>query len=146
MERQEDLEALQQELERAAAETAHDHHRILLVDDNVDFVDSLKILLEALGHEVEVAYDAEEALAVARRSAPDVAFLDIGLPVINGYELARRLRSLSSKTVLIAMSGWGADQDRRRAREVGFALHLVKPVELETIRSALGALAQAACS
>jgi signal transduction histidine kinase/ActR/RegA family two-component response regulator len=121
-------------------------HRILLVDDNVDFVESHQILLEALGHEVEIAHDAAGAMAVARRGVPDIAFLDIGLPIVNGYELANRLRALSSEIVLVAMSGWGADQDRRRAHEVGFALHLVKPVELETIRSALGALTPAVSS
>lgn len=118
-------------------------HRILLVDDNVDFATSLQLLLEGLGHEVRVAHDASEALAAAREFAPEFAFLDIGLPRISGYELAEQLRALSSAMVLVALSGWGQEQDRRRAEAAGFAMHLVKPVELARVRAALGALAPA---
>ncbi len=116
--------------------------RILLVDDNVDFATSLAFLLQEMGHEVCVAHDANEALERAGEFQPDFAFLDIGLPVIDGYDLARRLRALLRSDVpLVAISGWGQEEDRRRARDAGFAWYLVKPVGLESIRSALNSLA-----
>ncbi len=116
--------------------------RILLVDDNVDFATSLSFLLQEMGHEVCVAHDATDALEKAGEFRPDFAFLDIGLPVVDGYELARRLRALLRSDIpLVAISGWGQEEDRRRAREAGFAWYLVKPVGLESIRSALNSLA-----
>lgn len=116
--------------------------RILLVDDNVDFATSLSFLLKEMGHEVCVAHNADEALDKAGEFQPDFAFLDIGLPVVDGYELARRLRALLPSGIpLVAISGWGQEEDRRRAREAGFAWYLVKPVGLESIRSALNSLA-----
>ncbi len=120
-------------------------HRILLVDDNVDFADSLAMLLETLGHRVSVAHDAERALEIANEVVPEFAFLDLGLPRISGYELARELRARPrlARTVLIALSGWGQAHDRERSSEAGFALHLVKPVELEGLQVALETLAQA---
>ncbi|HLF09925.1 MAG TPA: ATP-binding protein [Gammaproteobacteria bacterium] len=118
-------------------------HRILLVDDNVDFAASLALLLQGMGHEIRVAHDATAALATAAEFRPEFAFLDIGLPVVNGYELARRLRSLSAsaETVLIAVSGWGQEQDRSKAEHAGFRLHLVKPVEFTRIQAVLESLA-----
>jgi signal transduction histidine kinase/CheY-like chemotaxis protein len=119
-----------------------ERHRILLVDDNVDFAESLELLLSGMGHEVRVAHEAEGALVTAAQFRPDFAFLDIGLPLVNGYELARRMRAQpeSAATILIAVSGWGQEQDRRQAEEAGFALHLVKPVELKSIETALESL------
>jgi CheY-like chemotaxis protein len=121
-----------------------ERHRILLVDDNVDFAESLELLLSGMGHEVRVAHEAEGALVTAAQFRPDFAFLDIGLPLVNGYELARRMRAQpeSAATILIAVSGWGQEQDRRQAEEAGFALHLVKPVELRSIETALESLMQ----
>jgi signal transduction histidine kinase/CheY-like chemotaxis protein len=118
--------------------------RILLVDDNADFATSLALLLETLGHDVSVAHDASEALAIAHERAPDFAFLDLGLPRVSGYELARKLRAnpATDRTVLIALSGWGQQQDRERSKEAGFALHLVKPIELQGIEAALRTLAE----
>ncbi|MGH8165687.1 MAG: ATP-binding protein, partial [Woeseiaceae bacterium] len=114
------------------------HYRILLVDDNVDFATSLCVLLENLGHDVRVTHDAPEALAAASGFEPDFAFLDIGLPTMDGYELARRLlKRLKNGLRLVAISGWGQQEDRRRAREAGFAWYLVKPVDLNSIRSIL---------
>lgn len=114
--------------------------RILLVDDNEDFANSLSVLLKKLGHQVRVAHDAPEALAVAAEFRPDFGFLDIGLPTMNGYELARQLRQQPGNApVLIAISGWGQKEDRRRAKEAGFARYLVKPVELASIRLVLEA-------
>ncbi len=115
--------------------------RILLVDDNVDFATSLSFLLREMGHEVCIAHDAGEALERAGEFKPDCAFLDIGLPVVDGYELARRLRALLRSDIpLVAISGWGQEEDRRRARQAGFAWYLVKPVGLASIRSALDSL------
>ncbi len=118
--------------------------RILLVDDNVDFATSLALLLQTLGHEVCVAHDAGEALAIAAKFAPEFAFLDLGLPRVSGYELARALRAdpATERIVLIALSGWGQQQDRERSREAGFALHLVKPIELQGVEAALRTLAE----
>ncbi len=111
---------------------------ILLADDNVDFANSLAPLLVARGHEVRVARDGAEALRAAADFNPDFAFLDIGMPKVHGYEVARRLRSDpgTSECVLVAVTGWGQEDDRNRAREAGFDRHLVKPVgpgEIETI-------------
>ncbi len=125
-----------------AAPPAPASHRILLVDDNVDFAASLALLLQGMGHDVRVAHDATAALTAAAQFRPEFAFVDIGLPVVNGYELARQLRAepACATTVLIAISGWGQEQDRRQAEEAGFALHLVKPVEFARIRSVLETL------
>jgi CheY-like chemotaxis protein len=114
-------------------------HRILLADDNVDFAVSLCLLLEMLGHQVQVTHDGEEALKAFAAFKPDFAFLDIGLPKINGYDLVRRMRGLSAAghCVFVAITGWGQEEDRRRAREAGFDHHLVKPVEPEQIRTIL---------
>jgi CheY-like chemotaxis protein len=117
-------------------------HRIMLVDDNVDFATSMAMLLQGLGHEVLMAHDALEALSIAREHTPEFAFLDLGMPRVSGYELARRLRSEpeTAGIVLIALSGWGQARDRERSREAGFALHLVKPVEVQNIEAVLKTL------
>jgi CheY-like chemotaxis protein len=87
-----------------------------------------------MGHQVRLAHGGEEALSAAREFVPDVAFLDIGLPRINGYDLAPRLRAQSPGPVLlIAVTGWGQDADKRRAREAGFDHHMTKPVDLEQV-------------
>lgn len=126
-----------------AVETPAGSRRILLVDDNVDFATSLAVLLETLGHDVRVAHDVAGAVDAAAQLKPEVAFLDIGLPEISGYEVATRLRALPAcaETTMIALSGWGQVEDRRRSEEAGFADHLVKPVDLKTIEKALAALA-----
>jgi signal transduction histidine kinase/ActR/RegA family two-component response regulator len=108
--------------------------RVLLVDDNVDFVESLALLLERMGHQVRMAHDGETALGVAREFAPQVAFLDIGLPRINGYDLARRMRAETvGPLVLVAVTGWGQDADKQRARDAGFDHHMTKPVDLNQV-------------
>lgn len=116
--------------------------RVLLVDDNVDFARSLGTLLEALGHDVRVTHSAEDALAEAVGQQPEIAFLDIGLPGVSGLELATMLKALpeGAGTRLIALSGWGQEEDRARSRQAGFADHLVKPVDLAAIEATLGAL------
>jgi signal transduction histidine kinase/ActR/RegA family two-component response regulator len=109
--------------------------RILLADDNVDFVNGFAMILRQQGHEVSVAYDGNGALQAAASFTPEFAFLDIGLPHVNGYDLARRLRDLpaTKNSVLTAVTGWGQQADRDRAREAGFDHHLVKPVDFEQI-------------
>lgn len=111
--------------------------RVLVVDDNEDFALGLAQLLETRGHEVRVAHSADDALRVAKDFRPEIGFLDIGLPRVDGYELARRLRELPSGSgmMLVAVSGWGQEEDRRRSREAGFVKHLVKPVRFDAIQS-----------
>jgi signal transduction histidine kinase/CheY-like chemotaxis protein len=113
--------------------------RVLIVDDNVDAVEMMAALLEMHGHEVRVAYDAESALAAARECPPEAAVLDIGLPGTDGYELARRFREdeRTRDVRLIALTGWGQDGDRARARAAGFDAHLTKPAEPEMILAAI---------
>ncbi len=108
--------------------------RVLVVDDNVDSAMSLTMLLQAMGHEVDIAHDGVEALAAAERLAPDTVLLVIGLPRLNGYEVARRLRGQDGRNyLLIALTGWGQEEDRTRALAAGFDHHLVKPVDLEQL-------------
>jgi CheY-like chemotaxis protein len=109
--------------------------RVLIADDNVDFALSLEAILTASGHDARVAHDGVTAFDIAARFAPEVAFLDIGLPGQNGYDLARSLRQLpqTMNCRLIAVTGWGQDDDRRRSQDAGFELHLVKPVEPQQI-------------
>jgi CheY-like chemotaxis protein len=109
--------------------------RILVVDDNQDAAESLAEALSALGHETQVAFDGPEALRCVGDFAPSVALLDIGLPVMDGYELARRLREVDGlqDLLLVAITGYGQDSDRRRSADAGFAHHLVKPVEMERV-------------
>jgi CheY-like chemotaxis protein len=114
-------------------------HRILLADDNRDALDSLATLLQCDGHEVHTAGDGAEALALAAKCRPDVMLLDIGMPKLDGYEVARRVRAepWGKGTVLIALTGWGQDEDRRRSRDAGFDLHVVKPVDLAALEHLL---------
>lgn len=113
--------------------------RILLVDDNHDSVESLAMLLEHEGHETQVGYDGRQALDKAASWRPDVVLLDIGLPVMNGYDACRAIRRLpSAKDIrIIALSGWGQEQDRAMAREAGFDEHLVKPVNITALMKLL---------
>jgi PAS domain S-box-containing protein len=113
--------------------------RVLVVDDSPDAADTLAMLLRLEGQEVRVAYDGPSALAAAEAAPPDIAFLDLGMPTMDGYELARRMRARQElRTVrLVAVTGWGQDEDRRRTREAGFDEHLVKPVERESLHQLL---------
>jgi CheY-like chemotaxis protein len=105
--------------------------RVLVVDDNQDAADSLSTLLQLMGHEVRTAYDGLEGVAAAESFAPDLVLLDIGLPRMNGYEAARRIREQPGgrDMTLIAVTGWGQDDDKRRSREAGFNLHITKPLD-----------------
>ncbi|MBX9965381.1 MAG: response regulator [Burkholderiales bacterium] len=121
------------------------HQRVLVVDDNTDTADSMGALLNMAGAEVHVAYDGKSALAMADAVRPDVVITDLGMPVMDGYELARRLRARPDLqgTVLVAVTGWSQQTDRQLAFESGFDHHLVKPVELKTVCSVLSATAPA---
>jgi len=105
--------------------------RVLVVDDNQDGAESLAMFLQIGGHEVHTAYDGEEAVAAAETFRPEVVLLDIGMPKLNGYEACRRIRSSAwgRDMVLIAQTGWGQEEDKRRTKEAGFDDHLVKPVD-----------------
>ncbi len=116
--------------------------RLLVVDDNLDAAATLGMLLEACGYEVEVENDSPAALAAARRHPPDAALLDIGLPEMDGNELARRLRAdaRTAGIVLIAVTGYGQEQDRRAAFAAGFDHHLVKPVDMDRLAGLLAGI------
>jgi signal transduction histidine kinase/ActR/RegA family two-component response regulator len=115
--------------------------RILVVDDNVDAAQSLAMLLDVCGHETRIAHDGPDAVDAAERWRPDVILLDIGLPRMNGFEACRQIRQRpwSKDVVIIALTGWGQDVDRRRSQESGFDHHVVKPVEHAALIKLLGA-------
>ncbi|SFD89053.1 hybrid sensor histidine kinase/response regulator [Massilia yuzhufengensis] len=119
--------------------------RILVVDDNADAAEMLLMALELFGCEVRTAHSATAALAMVADFAPEVALLDIGLPDLNGYELARRLRAMEGgrSMRLIAATGWGQEKDRQRAFDAGFDHHLTKPIDFERLRSVLAPQAPA---
>ena len=109
--------------------------RVLVVDDNRDAAEMLQLLLEAAGHEVFIAYCADDALTTALRASPDILFLDIGLPDMDGYDLAQRLRTLpeTARSSLVAVTGYGQPQDIKRALDAGFDHHLVKPAKIADV-------------
>jgi PAS domain S-box-containing protein len=115
----------------APAETAHPVRRILVADDNTDAAESLAMTLKLRGHEVEIAQDGRRALEIANLLHPQIALLDIGMPELNGYELARQIRSHAwgRHMRLVAVTGWGQDEDRRQALAAGFDEHLTKPID-----------------
>ena len=118
--------------------------RVLLVDDNQDAVDAIAMLLESEGYEIRTANEGISALKEARAWSPDVIILDIGLPGMNGYQVAQALRQtpLDSNPLLIALSGYGSDRDRQLARTAGFDHHVVKPAEPELLFSLLASRRQ----
>ncbi len=117
--------------------------RILIVDDNEDSANSLAVFLQLLGNETHTAFDGVEAVEKAAALQPDVVLLDIGMPKLNGYEAARRIRAQpwGEHMVLVAITGWGQDQDRRQALEAGFDSHMVKPIDPASLTTALANLA-----
>jgi CheY-like chemotaxis protein len=119
--------------------------QVLVVDDNADAAESLGVLLDIEGHAAYIAHNGAEALQLAQSQALDVVFLDIGLPDMTGYDVARQMRMLPGmqKTLLVALTGWGTQDDRERTREAGFDRHLTKPAELPAVEELLRAAAQA---
>ena len=113
--------------------------RVLVADDNHDAADSLAMLLELGGHEVRVAHDGREALAIANAFRPEVALLDIAMPGMDGHEVARALRAepWGRGVVLVALTGWGQHEDRHRALAAGFDHHLTEPVDPDVIERLL---------
>jgi CheY-like chemotaxis protein/two-component sensor histidine kinase len=113
--------------------------RILIAEDGRDAADSFGLLLTMMGHEVEVVYDGEAAVTLAKEFQPDVIILDLGMPRLNGYDAARSIRGepWGKEVFLIALSGWGQPEDRRRSTEAGFDRHLTKPVDPDVIGSVL---------
>jgi CheY-like chemotaxis protein len=121
----------QPDVDAPGADVARGPLRVMVVDDNVDAAETLSMLLQLQGYEVRTAADADGALATAASFAADIYILDIGLPGVDGYELARLLRADPSvpPATYIALTGYGQERDRERSRDAGFELHLVKPVE-----------------
>lgn len=122
-----------------------DQLQVLVVDDNTDAAESLGVLLDIEGHAAHIAHSGAEALQLAKETPLDVVFLDIGLPDMTGYDVARRLRLLPGmdKTLLVALTGWGTQDDRQRTREAGFDRHLTKPAELPAVEELLRSAAEA---
>ena len=113
--------------------------RVLIVEDNQDAGEMYRILIELAGHEVLLAQDGTVGLELLKSARPDIALLDIGLPGMDGYEVARRFRAEADgrRLVLVALTGYGSSTDRDRSREAGFDLHLVKPVDPQALTSLL---------
>jgi CheY-like chemotaxis protein len=140
-----DLKAEQPPAVNDGNATPHFSRRILVVDDNRDSADSLAMLLSILGNEVRTAHDGQEAVDLAAIFDPAVVFMDLGLPLLNGFDAAGRMREQpgGEKTVIVALTGWGQEFDRRRSQEAGFDYHFVKPVDpfaLEKLLQELGTI------
>jgi CheY-like chemotaxis protein len=116
--------------------------RILVVDDNADAADALAFMLRAAGHEVSTAHDGLQALAIAPEFQPQIVLLDLGMPNLNGYDTAGRIREMpwGQEVALIALTGWGQQKDRDRTMRAGFNAHLVKPVGIDELFGALAGL------
>jgi len=111
--------------------------RILVVDDNADSAETMALLLKMSGHEVIIAHDGESTLEAASKHRPEIILLDVGLPGMHGYEVAQRLRTLpeNENLVIVALTGYGQEQDRQRALEAGFDYYFVKPVDFSKLES-----------
>jgi CheY-like chemotaxis protein len=114
--------------------------RVLVVDDSVDAAESLAMLLTLEGHEIYKAHDGAEAVRTAERVRPDIVLMDIGLPILNGYEACRRIRNHAwgAAITLVAITGWGQDEDREQSNAAGFDIHLVKPVDHDELLRVVG--------
>lgn len=122
-------------LSPAHAATAGASKRVLVVDDNQDAAETLAQLLQVLGHVPATAHDGASALERVREFEPHVVLLDIGLPDMSGYEVARRIRACAADAWLVALTGWGQPEDKRKAAEAGFDAHWTKPVDLSHLES-----------
>ena len=119
------------------------NRRVLVVDDNQDAANSLSLMLRFMGNETKTAYDGIEAINMAASFRPHLILLDIGMPRLNGYDTARQIRQQpwGKDVVLVALTGWGQDDDRRKSDDAGFDSHVVKPIQLETLETLLSSLA-----
>jgi CheY-like chemotaxis protein len=119
----------------AAFATAVEPRRVLVADDNRDAAESLSLQLQLAGHDVRTAHDGAEALTMANAFGPDVVFLDLGIPKMDGCETAKqiRLQRWGRSTTLVALTGWGQQRDRQRTADAGFDIHLVKPVAMSDL-------------
>jgi CheY-like chemotaxis protein len=117
---------------------------VLVVEDNLDAADALTMLLQLMGFETQVAHDGLDAIELARSRRFGLIFVDIGLPGMDGYEVAKRLKGIEGRKsmLLVALTGYGRDEDKVRALGAGFDVHLVKPVEMETLEQLLARLEQ----
>jgi CheY-like chemotaxis protein/anti-sigma regulatory factor (Ser/Thr protein kinase) len=113
--------------------------RVLVAEDNPDAAEMMRVMLSFKGHDVRVATNGLQAVAIAEQFDPHIGFLDIGMPGIDGYEAARRIRDLlGPRVVLVALTGWGQDDDKRRSKEAGFDYHLTKPPEPDVLDGLIG--------
>jgi CheY-like chemotaxis protein len=135
-------DSAEEPMESAALTEQPATRRILVIDDDHDVADSLVMFLETFGATVRVAYGGATGLEVLKEFKPDLIFLDLGMPGMDGYETARRIRATpeGARTKLVALTGWGQDQVYDRAREAGFDTHLTKPAGLEALQDLLSSL------
>jgi len=122
--------------------------RILVVDDQCDVADALAKLITALGYEAKAVYDGQHALDEVARSRPDMALIDLGMPGLDGYEIATRIRELRGglPMILVAVTGWTRREDKQRAYECGFDLHVSKPMTIETLEELLNIIDPSRCA
>lgn len=118
--------------------------KILIIDDNEPSAKTLGWMMELIGHDARLAFDGSAGIEAAKEYKPDVVLLDIGLPIINGYEACSIMRkdAMFSNTIFIAQTGWGQEEHRQRSKEAGFDFHLVKPIQLEQLRELLEPISQ----
>jgi CheY-like chemotaxis protein len=114
--------------------------RVLVVDDNTDAAELLATAISAMGYQTQIAHDGATALEIVESFRPDIAVLDIGLPIMDGYELARRLRARERAPRLVALTGYGQDRDKQDSRSAGFHEHLVKPVDIGRLATTIETL------
>jgi CheY-like chemotaxis protein len=117
--------------------------RVLVAEDIPDAAEMMRMMIECMGHEVRVAVDGVQAVDIAREFSPQIALLDIGMPRMDGYEAARHIRAaLGSRVFLVALTGWGQEEDQRRAYAAGFDRHVTKPAEPDVLESLIASAAQ----
>ncbi len=116
--------------------------RILIVDDNIDILMSMEILLDVMGYIVETESNGLEAIETARTFYPDLILMDIGMPQLNGYAVAKEIRKQSwgEKIFIVALTGWGQEQDKQDAKEAGFDFHITKPIKMDRLEKLLADL------
>jgi CheY-like chemotaxis protein len=122
----------------------HRQRRVLIVDDNVDAAESLARVLALSGHDVRTVYDGESGIEVVEVFSPDLVLLDLGMPRIDGYETARRIRRTPNgkQVLLVALTGWGQEQNRKQSRDAGFDQHLVKPADPQMLLQLLASIGE----